>query len=134
MLEALCYRHWLRDEADTPVQAKKRLDNVEELLSWLRRIYEGSPGMNGVTAAIVGATGAVGQDLLTVLAARDFPIRKLRLLASPRSAGVRIPFRGEQLEVEALAPDSFAGVEVAWFSAGSVVSREYAPKAVAALA
>ncbi|MCA8951700.1 MAG: aspartate-semialdehyde dehydrogenase, partial [Planctomycetes bacterium] len=83
-------------------------------------------------AAIVGATGAVGRDLLAVLAARDFPLRSLRLLASPRSAGERIAFRGEELTVEALGPDSFAGVEIAWFSAGGATSREHAGRAVAA--
>ncbi|MCR9246999.1 MAG: aspartate-semialdehyde dehydrogenase [bacterium] len=82
--------------------------------------------------AIVGATGAVGHDLLEVLAARGFPLRSLRLLASPRSAGQRLTFRGEELEVEALGPDSFRGIDVAWFSAGGDISREYAPLAVAA--
>lgn len=88
--------------------------------------------MNGKAVAIVGATGAVGEDLLAVLAARDFPVRRLRLFASPRSAGVRLPFRGESLPVEPLDSDSFAGIDVALFSAGAGVSRAFAPIAVAA--
>ncbi len=82
--------------------------------------------------AIVGATGAVGRELLAVLDQRAFPLRALRLLASPRSAGARLPFRGEQLPVEALAADSFRGVELALFSAGAAVAREQVPRAVAA--
>lgn len=88
--------------------------------------------MSGRHVAIVGATGAVGQDCLHVLAARDFPLRSLRLLASPRSAGQRIAFAGEDIEVEALGRDSFAGIDIALFSAGGAISREYAPRAVAA--
>lgn len=82
--------------------------------------------------AIVGATGAVGREFLDVLAARRFPLRSLRLLASPRSAGQRIAFAGEHLVVEALGPDSFRGVDVALFSAGGSVSKEHARRAVAA--
>lgn len=87
--------------------------------------------MSARTVAIVGATGAVGQDLLLVLAQRRFPLRQLRLLASPRSAGQRVRFGGEDLLVEALGPDSFRGVEVALFAAGGSVSKEWAPRAVA---
>jgi aspartate-semialdehyde dehydrogenase len=83
------------------------------------------------SVAIVGASGAVGRDFLAVLAARDFPLRSLRLLASPRSAGTRVSFRGESLPIEALGPDSFRGIELALFSAGGAVSREHAPRAVA---
>ncbi len=88
--------------------------------------------MTGRSVAIVGATGAVGQDLLHVLAARDFPIGRLRLCASPRSAGQVLTFRGEKLPVEPLAADSFRGVELAFFSAGGSTSREFVPRAVAA--
>ena len=88
--------------------------------------------MTGRAVAIVGATGAVGQDFLHVLAARNFPLKSLRLLASPRSAGQRIAFRGETLPVEALGPESFRGIDLALFSAGGAVSREQAPRAVAA--
>jgi aspartate-semialdehyde dehydrogenase len=85
--------------------------------------------VNPRSAAIVGATGAVGQDLLAVLAARELPLRSLRLFASARSAGQRIAFRGESLPVEALGPDSFEGVELALFSAGAAIAREHAPRA-----
>jgi aspartate-semialdehyde dehydrogenase len=82
--------------------------------------------------AIVGATGAVGAELLAVLAQRRFPVRSLRLLASPRSAGSELHFAGESLRVEALGPDSFRGTELALFSAGGSVSRDWAPRAAAA--
>lgn len=88
--------------------------------------------MNGRHVAIVGATGAVGREFLDVLAARRFPLRSLRLLASPRSAGQRLPFGGDQLPVEALGPDSFRGIDVALFSAGGSVSREHCKHAIAA--
>jgi aspartate-semialdehyde dehydrogenase len=84
-----------------------------------------------VNVAIVGATGAVGQEFLTVLAERDFPIRQLKLLASARSAGKRVEFRGETYTVEVLTKDSFDGVQIAFFSAGGSVSKEFAPAAVA---
>ncbi|GIV07018.1 MAG: aspartate-semialdehyde dehydrogenase [Fimbriimonadales bacterium] len=82
--------------------------------------------------AIVGATGAVGQELLQVLAQREFPVRSLRLLASERSAGKTLAFQGEQVCVEALRPDSFTGIDIAFFSAGGARSKEYAPIAVQA--
>ncbi|HEY8901838.1 MAG TPA: aspartate-semialdehyde dehydrogenase [Chthoniobacterales bacterium] len=82
--------------------------------------------------AIVGATGAVGVEMLDVLARRKFPVGKLTLLASPRSAGKTLPFRGEDVPVQALGPDSFAGVDIALFSAGGGISKEYAPIAVKA--
>lgn len=82
--------------------------------------------------AIVGATGAVGMEMLTCLEQRDFPLSQLTLLASARSAGKKIPFRGEELEVQELTKDSFAGIEVALFSAGGGISEEFAPAAAAA--
>ncbi|WP_374575346.1 aspartate-semialdehyde dehydrogenase [Phenylobacterium sp.] len=82
--------------------------------------------------AVVGATGAVGRELLACLERRDFPLASVRPLASPRSAGQKIAFRGGELTVEALGPDSFQGVDVALFSAGASISRQYAPLAVAA--
>ena len=80
--------------------------------------------------AIVGATGAVGLELLKVLEARQFPVGSLRLLASPKSAGRSLPFRGEEIVVEALRVDSFQGVDWAFFSAGSTLSKEFVPVAV----
>jgi aspartate-semialdehyde dehydrogenase len=85
-----------------------------------------------VHVGIVGATGAVGQELLTVLAERKFPIRSLKLLASARSAGKKIDFDGKSYTVEELTKDSFKGMQIAFFSAGGSISREFAPAAVAA--
>jgi aspartate-semialdehyde dehydrogenase len=87
-----------------------------------------------VHVAIVGATGAVGQELLVVLAERKFPIASLRLLASGRSAGKKIEFQGQTLTVAELTKDSFTGVNIAFFSAGGSISKEFAPAAVAARA
>ena len=80
--------------------------------------------------AIAGATGAVGTEFLKLLEARDFPIKSLRLLASSRSAGSKLKFRGENLEVEELTPKSFKGIDIAFFSAGGSRSKEFAPHAV----
>ena len=80
--------------------------------------------------AIAGATGAVGTEFLKLLEARDFPMKSLRLLASSRSAGSKLKFRGENLEVEELTPKSFKGIDIAFFSAGGSRSKEYAPHAV----
>lgn len=82
--------------------------------------------------AIVGATGAVGAEMLQCLEQRDFPVSSLRLLASARSAGQRRTFRGEEVEIEELTEDSFGGVDIALFSAGASISRGFAPFAVAA--
>jgi aspartate-semialdehyde dehydrogenase len=87
-----------------------------------------------VNVAIVGATGAVGQELLVVLAERKFPVGELRLLASGRSAGKTVQFHGRSLTVAELTKDSFAGINIAFFSAGGGVSKEFAPAAVAAKA
>ncbi len=80
--------------------------------------------------AIVGATGAVGAELIASLESRAFPLERLRLFASERSAGRRLLFRGEGIPVEQLNEDSFPGTDIALFSAGSVVSRRFAPMAV----
>ena len=80
--------------------------------------------------AIAGATGAVGTEFLKLLEARDFPMKSLRLLASSRSAGAKLKFRGENLEVEELTPKSFKGIDIAFFSAGGSRSKEFAPHAV----
>ena len=80
--------------------------------------------------AIAGATGAVGTEFLKLLEARDFPMKSLRLLASSRSAGSKLKFRGENLEVEELTPKSFKGIDIAFFSVGGSRSKEFAPHAV----
>lgn len=82
--------------------------------------------------AIVGATGAVGIEILKCLEDRNFPTRSLRLFASPRSAGKTLPFRNSQVVIEPLTQDCFKGIDVALFSAGSSISKEFAPAAVAA--
>jgi aspartate-semialdehyde dehydrogenase len=86
----------------------------------------------GYHVAVVGATGAVGQEMLQVLQNRRFPVRKLTLLASARSKGKRMQFGEEAVEVQELRADSFQGVEVALFSAGGSRSKEFAPHAVKA--
>ncbi len=80
--------------------------------------------------AIVGATGAVGVALLECLEQRRFPVSRLRLFASARSAGRQMSFRGSALPVEELTEESFSGVEIALFSAGSATSKRFAPAAV----
>jgi len=82
--------------------------------------------------AIVGATGAVGREMLDVLRRRNFPVASVRLLASARSAGTKVIHAGGELTVDELRPDSFGGVEIALFSAGGATSREFAPAAVKA--
>ncbi len=82
--------------------------------------------------AVVGATGAVGIEMLRVLERREFPVASLRLLASPRSAGKKLTFRGEELTVEPLTEKSFQGIDIALFSAGGGISKDYAPHAVKA--
>ncbi len=84
------------------------------------------------TVAIVGATGAVGEAMLSVLAERQFPIGKLHLLASARSAGEKIEYGARKVVVEDLATFDPAGVDIALFSAGGAISKEYAPKFAAA--
>lgn len=81
---------------------------------------------------MVGATGAVGETLLAILAEREFPISELVPLASERSAGEKITFDGKQVVVRNLADYDFDGVDIAFFSAGGSVSREHAPRAAAA--
>ncbi|MDR2554676.1 MAG: aspartate-semialdehyde dehydrogenase [Fibromonadaceae bacterium] len=82
--------------------------------------------------AIAGATGAVGQELLSILAERNFPIKSLKLLASSRSAGRKIKFKGEDITVQELRHDSFDGVDLVLSSAGGSISKEYMPSAVKA--
>lgn len=85
-----------------------------------------------INIAIAGATGAVGETLLQVLAERNFPVDKIFALASARSAGKTVEFAGNSLEVENLENFDFSQVDIAFFSAGGSVSKEFAPKAAAA--
>ena len=80
--------------------------------------------------AVVGATGAVGVEMIKTLEKRNFPVGKLTLLASARSVGKLFPFRGQDIAITELTKDSFAGVDIALFSAGGAISREFAPIAV----
>jgi aspartate-semialdehyde dehydrogenase len=82
--------------------------------------------------AIVGASGAVGIEMLKTLERRQFPVGKLTLLASARSVGKRMTFRGNDVALAELTPASFSGIDLALFSAGGSISREFAPKAVQA--
>ena len=85
----------------------------------------------GYKVAVVGATGVVGREMLRVLEARNFPVGELVPVASPRSAGKTLEFRGQPVTVRAIAPEVFEGVDVALFSAGGSTSREWAPIAAA---
>ena len=80
--------------------------------------------------AIAGATGAVGLEMLKTLEKRNFPMGSLTPLASARSAGKTLPFRGQEMLVQELTGDSFVGVDIALFSAGSAISKKFAPLAV----
>lgn len=82
--------------------------------------------------AILGATGAVGQEFLSILETRNFPFGELRLLASARSAGSSVNFSGRSIKVEEVGPKSFDGIHIALFSAGAGVSRQWAPAATQA--
>lgn len=85
---------------------------------------------SGLSVAVLGATGAVGGEFLRLFEQRSFPISKLTLLASERSAGERRTFRGREHEIRAVRPDAFKGVDIAFFSAGASRSREWAPIAI----
>ncbi|MGH7377814.1 MAG: aspartate-semialdehyde dehydrogenase, partial [Candidatus Methylomirabilales bacterium] len=86
----------------------------------------------GYTVAVVGATGAVGETILRILEERKFPVSRLRLFASERSAGRRLRFQEQEVPVEPLAADAFRGIDFALFSAGASRSREFAPAAARA--
>jgi aspartate-semialdehyde dehydrogenase len=84
------------------------------------------------TVAVVGVTGAVGTEMLSILEERKFPVDQVLPLASSRSAGGEVTFRGKRIKVKLLTKESFQGVDIALFSAGGTVSQEYAPVAVEA--
>ncbi|KAI9091394.1 hypothetical protein K1719_028205 [Acacia pycnantha] len=85
---------------------------------------------NGPSVAVVGVTGAVGQEFLSVLSDRNFPYRSIKMLASKRSAGRRFTFEDKEHVIEELTPESFDGIDIALFSAGGSISREFGPIAV----
>jgi aspartate-semialdehyde dehydrogenase len=82
--------------------------------------------------AVVGATGAVGVEMIKTLEKRNFPVGKLTLLASARSVGKKLKFRGEEITVKELTKDAFGGIDIALFSAGGSISKEFAPIAAKA--
>jgi aspartate-semialdehyde dehydrogenase len=85
--------------------------------------------MSPKVVAVAGATGLVGNHMLRVLEERNFPVKQIKLLASERSAGKKLTFKGEEVPVEVLREDSFKGVDVALFSAGGGTSKHFAPAA-----
>jgi aspartate-semialdehyde dehydrogenase len=87
---------------------------------------------NAYVVAVVGATGAVGNEMVAILAERAFPLAELRLFASERSAGTRVSFGEQELPVQILTDHAFDGVDIALFSAGEEISDRYAPIAAAA--
>ena len=86
--------------------------------------------MKKYNVCVIGSTGAVGREMLKILEQRNFPIAGIKLVASERSKGIRLPFKGEQILVEPLTKDSFKGMDLALFSAGASRSEEFAPIAV----
>lgn len=86
----------------------------------------------GCNVAIVGVTGAVGQEFLSILAERNFPYTSLKMLASSRSAGKKMTYQNKEYVIEELTKDSFKGIDIALFSAGAGRSKEFASSAVAA--
>ena len=88
--------------------------------------------MKKINVAVVGATGLVGRKMIQVLEERKFPVEKLRLLASAKSAGTTIVFNGQPVDVDELTKESFKGIDIALFSAGGAISKEFAPYAVKA--
>ncbi|MGI6431532.1 MAG: aspartate-semialdehyde dehydrogenase [Synergistaceae bacterium] len=81
------------------------------------------------SVAVLGATGLVGREMIKILEERDYPVSRLLPLASPRSAGTKAVFRGEEITVEAVSEDSFKNIDIALFSAGGSTSRKWAPVA-----
>src|SRR3972149_6362668 len=86
-------------------------------------------GMKQFSAPVAAATGAVGEVMLSIVEERRFPVRNIRLLASERSVGKTVRFRGEEIHVELLAKNAFKGIDIALFSAGAPRSKEFAPAA-----
>ena len=84
----------------------------------------------GLHVAVVGATGAVGQQMIKTLEKRDFPIKQLTLLSSSRSAGTKMMYKDQEITVQEAKPESFEGVDIALFSAGGNISLQFAPEAV----
>ncbi|MCK5160707.1 MAG: aspartate-semialdehyde dehydrogenase, partial [Candidatus Aureabacteria bacterium] len=86
--------------------------------------------MKTYNIAIAGVTGAVGQEMLSILEERDFPVQSIKGLASERSAGKEFKFKDEKFIIELLAENSFEGIDIAFFSAGGSLSKRFVPSAV----
>jgi aspartate-semialdehyde dehydrogenase len=110
------------------LQKKSSLKSINNFVCWKGKFW--MENKKGFHVAVVGATGAVGQQMLQTLESRDFPVSKLTLLSSARSAGTKVSYKGNDYIVEEAKPESFAGVDIALFSAGGGVSKELAPHAV----
>ena len=82
---------------------------------------------NGFNVAVAGATGAVGVEMIKTLEKRNFPVKNLKLLASARSAGKTATFKGETIKIEEMTEESFKGVDIALFSAGGDISKQFRP-------
>ena len=87
---------------------------------------------NGFNVAVAGATGAVGVEMIKTLEKRNFPVKNLKLLASARSAGKTATFKGETIKIEEMTEESFKGVDIALFSAGGDISKQFRPAVVRA--
>lgn len=109
------------------MKMNKIINRTFEMKSW-----KGKKEMteSGFHVAVTGATGAVGQQIVQLLAQTNFPIRKLTLLSSERSAGTVITYKGKDIVVEKAAPERYEGVDIALFSAGGSISQQLAPEAV----
>jgi aspartate-semialdehyde dehydrogenase len=86
--------------------------------------------LNNFNVAVVGATGAVGREMLKILEERDFPVNELKLIATEKSAGITLGYKGNEIEVEVVRKGIFKGIDIALFSAGSEASKQIAPMAV----
>jgi aspartate-semialdehyde dehydrogenase len=115
-------RSWLKDFQDKNSDSTPTSEMIE--------IKE--TNMKQVNIAVLGATGAVGEEVLRTLERRNFPVKTLKLLASARSSGKTMTFRGQPVPVETVTAESFAGIDYAIFSAGATRTREFAPHAIKA--
>lgn len=88
--------------------------------------------MKEYNIAIVGASGEIGQEMIAILEQRDFPVKELRLLALERSAGERLPYRGDDIPVQKLTETSFDNIDIGLFASGAAVSKKFVPHAVKA--
>ena len=125
---------------DRPSSSRQSTEGAKTVRHWQKlqkftevdRIGRASIVSEGYRVAILGATGAVGTELMALLAERQFPVTQLKLLASPRSAGKTLPFKGKAIAVQPLSDRAFDEVDIVLASAGASVSREWAAKATAA--